>query len=181
MKDKSSALAMLNEDGTLLRPLAINKDDVPESMIGKADGPHPGVMAAAQFMPEGPSILIVQSDSTFPLLEVTEGAAIKALHPNLPKDSLIKALIPSDRDLYAIVGQVNDNTRSEGTIYELGWDDGKMLRRFELGDGRSPSDIACVQDEKFVSFDYGDGKILPVIGSAAPADNADQQKKGAKE
>lgn len=180
-KDESPKLAMLKEDGTLFMPLQIQKGDVPESIIGKGAGARPGVMAHAQFVPADRSIIVVQSESTFPLLEVSEGGAIKAIHPKLPKDSRIKALIPSDRNLYAIVGQPSADPAPEGTIYELRREDGNVLRRFKLSDGRAPSEIACVHDQMFLSLDYGDGKILPLIGSAQPANAADQQKRGGKE
>src|SRR5579863_7545613 len=50
-KDESPKLAMLKEDGTLLRPLQIKKSDVPKSMIGKVGGARPGVIEPAQFAP----------------------------------------------------------------------------------------------------------------------------------
>jgi len=180
-KDESPKLAMLKEDGTLLRPLQIQEAEVPESMIGKAAGAPPGVMARAQFVPEDRSIIIVQSESTFPLLEVSEGGTIRAIHPKLPKDSRIKALIPSDRNLYAIVGQPRADPASQGTIYELRPEDGNVLRRFDLSDGRAPSEIACIHEQQFLSLDYGDGKILPLIGSVESANAADQQKRRARD
>jgi len=179
-KDNSPKLAMLKEDGTLLKPLQIPKGDAPESMIGKADGPRPGVMAVVQLVPEDRSILIVQNDSTFPLLEVSEGGAVKVIHPRLPRDSRIKAVIPSDWNLYATIGQPSADPASEGTIYELQREDGKALRRFELSDARTPADIACIHDQKFLSFDYGDGKIVPLIGSVEPANAADQKREPKK-
>jgi hypothetical protein len=179
-KDESPKLALLKEDGTLLRPLQIKKGDVPESVIGKAGGARPGVIAPAQFVPEGRSIIIVQSESAFPLLEVSEGGAIKAIHPKLPRNSSVRALIPSDRNLYAIVTQPGSDSASEETIYEVRREDGDALRRFELADGRRPSQIACIHDQKFLSLDYGDGKIIPLIGSAEPENTADQQKGNAK-
>jgi hypothetical protein len=180
-KDESPKLAMLKEDGTLLMPLEFKKGDVPESMIGKAGGARPGIMEPAQFVPEGRSIIIVQSESTFPLLEVSEGGAIEAIHPKLPGNSSIKALIPSDRNLYAIVTQPGADPASKETIYEIRREDGDVLRRFELADRRRPSQIACIHDQKFLSLDHGEGKIIPLIGSAEPANTADQQKRSAND
>ncbi len=179
-KDESPKLALLKEDGSLLRLLEIKKGDVPESMIGKV-GARRGVTAPAQFVPDDRSIIIVQNDSTFPLLEVSEGGAIEAIHPKLPRNSSIKAMIPSDRNLYAMVTQPGADSASKETIYELRREDGDVLRRFELADGRRPSQIACIHDQKFLSLDHGDGKIIPLIGSAEPANTADQQKGGAKD
>jgi len=177
-KDQSPKLAMLKDDGTLLMPLEIKKGDVPESVIGKAGGARPGVIAPAQFVPEDRSIIIVQNESTLPLLEVSEGGAIEAIHPKLPKNSSIKALIPSDRNLYAIVTQPGADSASKETIYEVRREDGDVLRRFELDDKRRPSQIACIHDQKFLSLDHGDGKIIPLIGSPEPAA---QQKRDAKD
>jgi len=179
-KDESPRLAMLKEDGTLLMPLEFKKGDVPESMIGKAGGARPGVIAPAQFVPEGRSIIIVQNESTFPLLEVSEGGAIEAIHPKLPGNSSIKALIPSDRNLYAIVTQPGADSASKETIYEVSREDGNVLRRFELADGRRPSQIACIHEQKFLSLDHGEGKIIPLVGSAEPANTTDQQKRSAE-
>ncbi|MGB6475199.1 MAG: hypothetical protein WBF04_14175 [Candidatus Sulfotelmatobacter sp.] len=173
-KDESPRLAMLKEDGTLLMPLEIKKGDVPESMIGKAGGARPGVIAPAQFLPEGRSIIIVQNESTFPLLEVSEGGAIEAIHPKLPRNSSIKALIPSDRNLYAIVTQPGADSASKETIYEVSREDGNVLGRFDLADGRRPSQIACIHDQKFLSLDHGEGKIIPLVGSPEPANTTDQ-------
>ncbi len=180
-KDESPRLAMLKEDGTLLMPLEFKKGDVPESMIGKAGGARPGVIAPAQFLPEGRSIIIVQNESTFPLLEVGEGGAIEAIHPKVPQNSSIKALIPSDRNLYAIVTQPGADSASKETIYEVSREDGNILGSFDLADGRRPSQIACIHEQKFLSLDHRDGKVIPLIGSAEPETAPAQQKNGAKD
>jgi hypothetical protein len=177
-KDESPKLVMLKEDGTLLRPLQIKKGDAPESVVGKADGAHPRVVGTAQFVPGDRSIIVLQSEHTFPLLVVSEGGTIKPIHPKLPVGSSIKALIPSDRNLYAIVRQSGTDPVSKETIYELRREDGNVLRRFELGDGRRPYQIACIHDQKFLSLDHGDGKVIPVVGSAESENTADQQKRG---
>jgi hypothetical protein len=179
-KDESPKLAMLKEDGTLLRSLQIKKGDVPESIAGTADGPRPFVSVPAQLVPQDRSIIIVQSESTFPLLEVSEGGAIKAIHPKLPPGSSIKALLPSDRNLYPIVAQSSADPDSEGTIYEVRPEDGNVVRRFELSDGRRSYQIACIHDQKFLSLDHADGKIIPLVGSAEPTNTAGQQESGAK-
>ncbi len=167
--NNSPKLAMLKEDGTLLKTLQPLKGDVPESVFGSGDGKSPGVIRPAELVPEGRSILIVQSDGALPLLEVDEGGAVRAIRPRLPKDAQVKALIPSDRSLYVVARPKSDGPDSEGTIYEMRQDYGSVLRRFELSDRLAPSDVACVHDQKFLSLDYGDGKIVPLIGSAEPA------------
>jgi hypothetical protein len=166
-KDHSPKLAMLKDDGTLLRFLQIPKGDAPESMLGTKDGSGKGAavyLAPAQFVPEGDSIIVVQNKTSVPLLEINEGGAITAIPTKLPKDTQIEGLIASDLNLYARV-----NPATDGSIYEIGAHDGTVLRRFELSDGRSASGVGCVHDGKFLSFEHGDGKLIPLIGAAEPA------------
>jgi hypothetical protein len=166
-KDHTPKLAMLKDDGTLLRFLQIPKGDAPESMFGTKDGSGKGAavyIAPAQFVPEGHSIIVVQNKTSFPLLEVNEGGEITAIPTKLPKDTRIEGLIASDLNLYARV-----NPATDGSIFEIGAHDGTVLRRFELGDGRSASGVGCVHDGKFLSFEHGDGKLVPLIGTAEPS------------
>ena len=58
-------------------------------------------------------------------------------------------------------------------MYEISPEDGTLLRRFELGD-RAALGVACVHDRKFLSIDYVDGKIIPLVGSAESEPTADQ-------
>jgi hypothetical protein len=177
-KDHSPKLAMLKEDGTLLKFVEIPRGDAPESMVSGADAPRPHAIAPTELVPEGRSILVVQNNTTFPLLEVGEGGAIRAIHPELPKGEQIEAAIPSDRNLFVIARPETDKGDSAEIIYEVSPEKGKALRRFALSDGQRAMDvIACVHDGKFLSIDYGDGKVVPLIGSAQPATAADQQKR----
>jgi len=174
-KDHSPKLEMLKDDGTLMRTLQISKNDVPESLFGTKDGSGRGpavYIMPVQLMPEEHSILVVQNKTAFPLLEVSEAGEIRAIHPELPKETQIEGLIASDQNLYARV-----NPKDEGSIYELNAHDGTVVRRFELSDGRAASGVACVHDGKFLSFEHSDGKLVPLIGTAEPAaDAADQPK-----
>ncbi len=176
-KDHSPRLVMLKEDGTLLQSLQIPKGGAPESMVSGADAPRPHAVASAELVPMGRSILVVQNNTTFPLLEVNEGGMIRAIHPKLPKGDHIEAVIPADRNLYVVGGPETDRGMSAGVIYEVSPEGGSVLRRFELGDGRRADGVACIHDGKFLSIDYGEGKVVPLIGSAEPATAADQQKR----
>ncbi len=176
-KDHSPKLAMLKEDGALLKFLEIPKGDAPESMVSGADARRPHAIAPAELVPEGRSILVVQKETTFPLLEVNEGGAVRAIHPKLPRGEQIEAAIPADQNLYVIAGEETGTGRSGETIYEMSPVDGAVLRRLVLSDGRTPSDLACVHDGKLLSIDYGDGKVVPLIGSAELATSTDQQKR----
>jgi outer membrane protein assembly factor BamB len=83
-------------------------------------------------------------------------------------------LVPSDENLDARV-----NPAGNGSIYELNAQDGTVLRRFKLEDGRSGSGVAGVHDGKFLSFEHGQGKLVPLMGTAEPAAeaaSADQPK-----
>ena len=77
--DYSPKLAMLKQDGTLLKFLEIPKGDAPDSMVGGRDSPRRGVLAPSELVPEGHSIFIVQNKTTFPVLEVSEGGTIRAI------------------------------------------------------------------------------------------------------
>jgi hypothetical protein len=174
-KDPSPKLAMLKDDGTLLRFLQIPKGDAPESMFGTKDGSAKGAavyIAPTQFLADAHSIIVVQNKTVFPLLDVNEGGAITAVRAKLPKGMMIDALIASDQHLYALV-----NPATEGSIYEIAEHDGTVLRRFDRSDGRSASGVACVHDGKFLSFDHGEGKLIPLVGTAEPAVASEKQGK----
>jgi hypothetical protein len=176
-RDHSPKLAMLKNDGSLLRVLQVPKGDVPESMFGTKDGSDKGdavYIATAQFVPQGHSILVAQNKTAFPLLKVNEGGAISAIPTKLPKDTQIEGLVPSDLNLFARVSPATD-----GSIYEISAHDGVVLRRFELRDGRAASGVACVHDGKFLSFEHGEGKLIPLIGTAELAGSAETHSNSA--
>jgi len=169
-QDHSPKLAMLKDDGTLLKFLQIPKEDVPGSMPGTREGSGKGpavYIAPTQLLPDGDFILVVQNKTGFPLLEVNEAGAIRVIKPKLPEGVQIDVLVPSDKNLYARV-----NPASNGSIYELNPQDGTVLRRFKLEDGRSGSGVDCVHDGKFLSFEHGEGKLVPLMGTAEPAAEA---------
>ena len=105
-------LAMLEDDGTLLKSLEVSKNDVPESVLGTLDGKGKGAavyIAPVQFVGQGHSIYVVQNKTDFPILEVSEAGEIREIHPKLPADSQVKMLVPSDNNLYAQVGERDDH------------------------------------------------------------------------
>ena len=167
-KDHSPKLVMLKEDGTLLKSLEIPKGDAPESMLSPRESPHPLTVSPTQLVTAGRSILLVQNNSVFPILEVNEGGAIRAIHLKLPNDQEIESVIDSDRNLYVIAAKT-DERNSNGTIYEVDEENGKALRRFQLIGVRTASDVACIHEGKFLSIDYSAGKVVPLVGSAEPA------------
>jgi hypothetical protein len=172
-QDHSPRLALLQDDAKFLRFLEIPKSDAPESMLGMKDSADKGLaiyIAPSQLVPHGDSILIVQNKTKFPLLEVNEAGMIRAIHPKLPKGAEVDTLISSDQNLYAVV-----NPKDDGAIYELSARDGTVLKRFALPDGPG-SPVACVHDGKFLSFEHGEGKLVPLIGTAEPAASAEKQR-----
>jgi hypothetical protein len=156
--DHSPKLVMLTADGRLLKSLAIPSDDVPKALISAADAPRPHAIVPTELVPAGHSILIVQNNTTFPLLEVSEGGAIRAIRVHLPEGVRIQYVIPSDQSIYVIGGPQGPGPSYSGTIFEINPGDGAVLRRFELDDRRDSSDVACVRDGRFLSLDYGNGK-----------------------
>jgi hypothetical protein len=93
------------------------------------------------------------------------GGAIRAIHPKLPTGMQIEGVIPSDRGLYVIVGTDGVKPVDQGTIYDVSPGDEGLLRGFELSDNRTAFDVACVNDRKFLSIDYGDAKVVPLVGT----------------
>jgi hypothetical protein len=174
-KDRSPRLAMLKQDGTLLKSLEIPKGDAPEKLgtqLGRG-----WAMSPSELVPEGHAILVVQNKTTYPLLEISQGGAIRAIHPRLPKGERIEYVIPADQNLYVIAGQDDASGHSAEVIYELNAEDGTVLKRFELTEGRTPADgVACVHEGKFLSIDYGDGQVVPLVGTPEPVTTAAQQK-----
>src|SRR3984885_10718208 len=164
--------------GTLLKYLEIPKGDAPESMVSGANAPHPHTIAPTELVPEGSSILVVQNETIWPLLEVGEGGAVRAIRPKLPRGEPIEAVIPSDRNLFVLAKSETDKGDPAGIIYEVSPENGNVLRRFVLSDGkRAVNVMACVHDRKFLSIDYGNGQVVPLTGSAELAIATDQQKR----
>jgi hypothetical protein len=162
--DKAPKLALLKDDGSLLKFLGIPRGDAPDSAIQTVDGTAKGPLAPVQFSGQGALIYVVQNKSKFPLLEVNEAGAIRAINPTLPEGARINMLIPSDHDLYGMVG---DKLR-DASIYEVSPQDGSILGLFEVGDDKPGGIVACVHDGKFLSFEHGEGKLVPLIGTAEP-------------
>jgi hypothetical protein len=166
-QDHSPKLAMFKDDGTLLKFLDITKGDAPKSMFGTLNGTGKGpaiYVAPAQLVPYGDSIIVVQNRSKFPLLEVSQGGAIRVIKTKLPGGAQIDALIPSDNNLYARV----DGPRIR-TIYELSERSGKILSRFQIGNNELGADLACVHEGEFLSFEQREGTLVRLVGTAEPA------------
>jgi hypothetical protein len=159
--DHSPKLAVLNEDGTLLKLLEVAKNDLPESMLRTKDGKGPAVyLRPSQLVPQGNSITLVLNETDLPLLEVNEAGAILAITPRLPLGDQVKMLIASDQNLYVR----SDGPKGSSTIDELNPQDGTLLRRIESG----RNEVFCVHDGKFLGFDFGGNDVVPLIGTPEP-------------
>lgn len=164
--DRSPKLSMLKDDGTLLKYIQIPKSGAPAVAFGTLHGSGKGAanyIEHVQFQPNGHSILVVHNKTDLPVLEVSEGGAIKVLHTRLPEGVQINMLIPSDENLYARVGQIHD-----GSIYELDAQHGTVLKRFQVGADQSGADVACVHEGKFLSFERFGDTMVPLVGTAEP-------------
>lgn len=165
-KDHAPQLALLKEDGTYLKSLDVPTGAMPNVAIG-AEGAKKGVLMPVEFMRLGSSVMVVQTQGDYPILEVSQGGAVRAVPSKLPSGTHIQDLIPSDRNMFALVEAEGNSQR--GTVYELQPQDGSVQRIFTAGDEHDPAAVACVHDEKFLSLDYGDGKITPLVGRAEPS------------
>ena len=171
-QDHSPKLAMLKDDGTLLRYLEVPKNDIPEAAVGTLDGKgkDPAVyIAPVQFMGQEHSIYVVQNKTDFPILEVSGAGQIREVHPKLPAGSQVRMLVPSDNNLYAQVGEWDNPA-----IYEIDSGSGVALRRLQVGKNQANENVACVNGDKFLSFQDIKGKLVPLIGTAEPKDSSAQ-------
>lgn len=162
--DHLAKLAMLKDDGTVLKYLQVPKDDIPQSALGTLNGRGKGpalYLAPMQFVGRDHSIYILQNKTDFPLLEVSESGEIHEIHPKLPKGEQTQMLIPSDDNLYALVAGADKQS-----IYELDAETGALVRRLQVNGPQSGTDIACVNGDRFLSFEDEKGKLVPLIGTA---------------
>ena len=167
--DRTPKLAMLKDDGTLLKFLEVPAGERPASAMHTKDatGKGPAVyLAPVQFLGQGNVIFTVQQDSKFPILEVNEAGAIRTLRPKLPNGMETSFLVPSDKNLYALV-----SAPGAEMIYEFNSQDGSVLRRLHVGDSESAQEVACVHDGKFLSFKTNDNNLVPLVGIAQPDTN----------
>jgi hypothetical protein len=172
-KNKTPRLVMLKEDGTLLRSLEIPKNDAPESMISDSNAPHPHSILPSQMVSRDHTIILAQTEGNYPLLEISEGGAITPIRLKLANGEQLESLIPADRNIYVVARRETQQERTEETIYEVRSEDGSLIRTFAFSDGRMTADaVACVNDDKFLSIDYGSGKVVPLFGTAEPTAGA---------
>lgn len=168
-QDRSPKLVMLKEDGTLFRLLDIPKGDAPPKIFDRKNESDAALyIKPTQLVPYRNSIVVVQNDSAFPLIEVSESGEARVIQPKLPGGERIGRLIPSDGNLYA-----ESNSGSEAHIYEISADDGAVLRRIEPG----RDDVACIHDGKFLAFNQSAGKLVPLVGTLEPAATGTNQKR----
>ena len=159
-------LAMLNEDGTLLKFVEIPRASIPEStLMTKGDGSKgsAGYIRPVQFSTQGRVVYALQSTRGFPVLEINEAGAVKVIKPTLPDSDEITMIIPSDRGLYVAV-----NSLADGSIYELNPQKGNILSRLQVSYKGRGQVVACVHEGKFLSFERGGDKLVPLVGSAQP-------------
>src|ERR1700685_429714 len=164
-EDGSPRLALLKDDGTLLKYIQIPDRAAPQAALEK----DAKVKSAARFIApvqeggRGSLIYVAQNKTSFPILEVSEAGSARPIGPRLPEGIQIKMLIASDGAPYARVGET-----SKGSIYELSSEDGAVIRRFEVVNDESGADIACIHDGKFLSFEHGSGTLIPLVGTPEP-------------
>jgi hypothetical protein len=171
--DRSPKLAMLKDDGSLLKFLEIPKGDAPESVLQTKDGSGKGLaayLAPAQFVPQGQYIYFLQADSDYPILRVSIGGAIEPIKPKLPGGARIATLIPSDENLYAVVhdAETAGNSKKD-SVFELDASKGAVLRHLQVSNDEWASELACVHEKKFLLFHHREGQFIPLVGTAQPA------------
>ena len=164
-------LVLLKQDGMLLTFVQVSGEALPASGFQlKQNREESATVAPVQILPEGPFLLVGQiasgkrspSDKKYPLLEVSEAGAVRAIQPKIPVGSYISMLVASDSGIYARVAGAD-----EGFIYQVSAEDGRILARFYEPKGTSFE--ACIHDNKFFAFDQPDASTLtPLVGSPKP-------------
>ena len=162
--DHSPKLALLKEDGTLLKYLEAPKGGTPESAVRQPKSSGAFFVSPTQFAGQAHSIYLLQNKTDSPILEVSESGAVRVIKPKLRDGLKIDMLIPSDQNLY---GRMSDT--KDGSIFEFDENNGDVLKRFDAKKDQSGRDIACVHDNKFLSFKQVQGRLIPLSGNAVPA------------
>lgn len=177
-------LAIFNSDGTLLKELklragllrqsaAMNGVEMKEMNVDKvlperqaeqdAEKSQAHIIAPVQFVPLRNSVIFVQADSDLPLLEIKDGGTVRAISVKLPPGEKIYSFIPSDGNLFA---RVKSNKRN--AIYEIDPETGELLKRFKNSNTEDGSNIACVHENMFLSFEHDwahDHALIPLWGT----------------
>lgn len=164
--DKAPRLAIVKEDGTPLEFVKIPEGDAPSSLAAPSNSSNPGVIRPARLVSNGLSFIVIPSSAGFPLLEVAESGEVKPIRPKWPEKDQIPFVLPSDHGLFAT--GASESGQFSQQIYEIDPEDGSLLRRFDLPPHRIGSDVACIHENKFLSIDFGSGKVVPLIGTASP-------------
>lgn len=145
-------LALFGNGGALLKDLRLQSGMMPESALMRGPGDKTAALYVSprQLVPHHDAIMILQSKTKFPLLEVRESGAIRAIRPKLPEGVQVASLIPSDGNLFALV-----NDKKTALIYELDTQTGAILRRFQEASTERGVHVACVYEGSFLAFKYG--------------------------
>jgi hypothetical protein len=171
--DKPPKMILLKADGTLLRYLEVPGGGLAATAATGPSGTGIGIVVrAAQFAASGPSILAVPGGSGSPVLEISESGAVRAIYPKLPTDVQTNWVVPSDQGLY-----LRASGAEKGSIYEVSLQDGTILRRIQLPGDADADEVACVHQGKFLSFEHGEGRLIPLIGTASPVADASAERR----
>jgi len=176
-------LAMLNGDGSLLRvldtPRAIRDSSRKERGLSSGSAADSIKLPAhPQLLPDGGRILVIFPGSILPVLEISEGGAIRTVRLRLPDRlsplSLIPSIPPNGRWYVRAMKSpepTNDALQPEATfqtdhtVYEVNSANGAVTRRIN-SPVVPPASIGCVFDGEFVAFRYDDGKLVEMRAQA---------------
>ena len=164
-QDHTPQLAMLNEDGTLLKIIDIPKGTAPASVFrpeSQSKRVPPALIKPIDLVPFRDSIIVLQKESRFPLISVNESGAVRIIRPKLERDQQVDSVISSDETLHAIV-----RAGKSTWIDELDEEDGAILKQVDLPNTLDLN-IACVHEGKFLAFRAEDGNLMPLVGTVHP-------------
>jgi hypothetical protein len=147
-------LVMLDSDGTNPVPLDLfgsrfySIQELSRFYPGVAQDNTEGngldrVLSAVQFVSYGENVLLVQTGTTFPLVEIGDGGIIRPFPLELPAGTTIESLMPSSQNFFYV--RVADR-RTEPVIHRLILFDpssGEALREIRVSGLLSPRFVAC--------------------------------------
>jgi len=168
-------LAVIDEDGKLLRQLQPGHDD---SQYAKDDSLETRLHAInsgagrAQLVPYRGHVLMLETNSDAPVYELNGGGVIKETRLKLPPGEKIWQIIPSNGRTWDVIfghadqGSVEDGVppglfKPEG-VGEFDPETGELLHLVIPGPKHHPASLACEEDGLFtaLSTDPKDGSLL---------------------
>jgi hypothetical protein len=169
-------LLKMDSKGKDARPLDLfgsglySQDRLGEFFPGAENADRPGstvmprVLGSIQFVGHGENVLLVQTGTNFPLMEISEAGILRSIRLKLPTGVYIQSVLPSNkRELYVRLVDNRQKPQSQDELHPappnllvvFDPDSGNALRQISAN-GMPLQSIACESDGSFLGF-----KLVP--------------------